>query len=184
MRRKTRHKSSIERLDPRVKQAVDQAVREGRATIDEIVAMVRTMGAKVSRSAVGRYVKGAEQEMEKYRQAQALAKVWAEAIPDTGDVAQLTRQVLTSLAFRVTSSLSEHDKVSGKEVMLLAKALRDISSSAKLGAEARVKIRAELAAEQDEKLAKLEAQAKKGKGDLDLATLQRVRELYGLEEPA
>lgn len=142
---KVNRKSTIARLDPRVREAVDKAVREGRATIDEIVALIRSLGAEASRSAVGRYVKGAREEMEHYRQAQHLAKVWAEALPETGDVAQLTRQVLTSLAFRVSSSLAEREQVEGKEVMLLARALRDIASSTKIGAEARRAIRAELA---------------------------------------
>jgi len=153
-------KSSITRLDPRIREAVDGAIREGRATLDELVALIRSHGGQASRSAVGRYVKGARDEMEHYRQAQHLAKVWAEAIPQTGDVAQLNRQVLTSLAFRAASQLAENESVQGKEVMLLARALRDISSSEKLGAEARRAIRAELA----EQAAKVVGEMAKSQG--------------------
>lgn len=182
MARKVNRKSSIVRLDPRIRDAVDNAVREGRASVDDIVALIKSMGGRASRSAVGRYVKGATAEMEHYRQAQHLAKVWAEQIPKNGDVAQLSRDVLTSLAFRAASQLAEDDDINGKEVMLLAKALRDISSSSKLGAEARKAIRAEILAEQQEQLRKLETDAAAGKGDYDLATLKKVRQVYGLEE--
>lgn len=177
---KTRRKSSITRLDPRIREAVDGAIREGRATLDELVALIRAHGGQASRSAVGRYVLSANKQMERYREAQSLAKVWADKLSENGDVAQLTRQLLASLAFQTTSALAEDEHVAGKELMFLGKLLRDLESSKKLGAEARAKVRAETLAEQAEKLKALEAEAKAGRGDYDLATLARVRELYGL----
>jgi len=174
-------KSSIARLDPRVKEAVDKAIGEGRATIDEILATIRALGGAASRSAVGRYVLSANKQMERYREAQNLAKVWADKLAENGDVAQLTRQLLASLAFQTTSALAEDEHVEGKELMFLGRLLRDIESSKKLGAEARVKVRAELLAEQQEQLRRLEAEARQGKGEYDLATLKRVRQIYGMD---
>jgi hypothetical protein len=138
-------KSSITRLDPRIKLEVDSAIREGRATIDELVTLIRAHGGAASRSAVGRYVLSANKQMERYREAQALAKVWGDKLSENGDVAQLTRQLLSSLAFQTVSTLAEGEDVEGKEIMFLARTLRDIESSKKLGAEARAKVRAETA---------------------------------------
>lgn len=140
-------KSSITQLDTRIRAAIDRAIREDRATIDGIVEIVDGMGGEVSRSAVGRYVQSTRKAMEHYRQAQSLARTWAEKIPENGDVAALSRQLLSTAAFRAVSDMSDDEKIEGKEVMLMARALKDISSAAKTDAEARAKIRAEMAAE-------------------------------------
>lgn len=140
-------KSSIHRLDARIREAVDAAIREDRATIDELVELIEHHGGEASRSAVGRYVKRTRESMEHYRQAQALAKTWAEKIPENGDVAALSRQLLSTAAFRAAADLQDGEKVEGKEVMLMARALKDIAAAAKTDAEARARIRQELAQE-------------------------------------
>lgn len=169
-------KSSITQLDGKIRDAVDKAVREDRATIEEIVELIDRMGGEASRSAVGRYVKNTRDAMEQYRQAQALARTWAEKIPENGDVAALSRQLLSTAAFRASSELQAGERVEGKEVMLMARALKDISSAAKTDAEARAKIRAEMAAE-------LEQAVDEAAGEEKAMTPDRfkelVREVYG-----
>ena len=49
-------RSSLERLEPALREAVDAAIVKG-ATIDEITALIREKGGTCSRSAVGRYVR-------------------------------------------------------------------------------------------------------------------------------
>ena len=49
-------RSSIARLPPELREAVDAAIADG-ATIDEIAALIRGEGGACSRSAVGRYTK-------------------------------------------------------------------------------------------------------------------------------
>lgn len=136
-------KSAITRMDPRIREAVDTAIREGRATITDIVAIIRGMGGSASKSSVGRYKLSVEAQMEHYRQAQALAKTWAEQLPENGDVSQLTRQILSVLAFRAANDMSEGEIIEGQEVSFLARAMKDIAASAKTDIETRAKIRAE-----------------------------------------
>jgi hypothetical protein len=168
-------KSAITRMDPRIRAAVDTAIREGRATIADIVGLIREMGGQASMSGVGRYKQSVEAQMAHYRQAQELARVWAEQIPDNGDVAQLTRQVLSVLAFRAAGDMSEGETVEGKEVAWLARALKDIAASAKQDVDTRRAVRAEIEAEQQRKL---EGVARNR--SLDAETLKAVREaLYG-----
>lgn len=169
-------KSSITQLDNRIRDAVDGAVRDGRATIDEIVAMIQDMGGQASRSAVGRYVANANRAMERYRQAQALARTWAEKVPENGDVAQLTRQMMNTAAQIAASTLMEGEDVSGKELALLARAQKDIALATKTDAEARARIRAEMAAELAERV---EEQAK-GKAMTPAAIKQLIKEAYGV----
>lgn len=120
-------KSSISRLPPDVREAVDRAIREGRASAAEIVELVNSMGAQVSESAVTRYARSAREQMATYRQAQEIAGVWAKRIEEQpqGDVAQLNLQLLSTLAFKVLSDINEQteESVTPMEMMLLAKAL-------------------------------------------------------------
>ena len=153
-------RSSIIQMDPRIREAVDAAIREGRATIADIMHLVGEMGASVSKSAVGRYKVSVEAQMDHYRQAQALARVWAEQIPGNGDVAQLTRQVLSVLAFRAAGDMGEGETIEGKEVAWLARALKDIAASAKTDVEAREKIRQAAAQEAAAKVEAVETEVR------------------------
>lgn len=142
-------RSSIE-LDPRAKAAVDEAIRKG-GTIDEIVECLEQLGAEKSRSAVGRYVKRARETMDKYRQAQDVAKVWVEkfgAEPE-GDVAQLLPHMLRAVAFNQIATMGDNTDVDEQptplETKLLAGALKDLASAEKITAERILKVRKETA---------------------------------------
>ncbi len=52
----TSRRSSLERLEPALLEAVHAAIARG-ATIDAITALIREKGGTCSRSAVGRYVR-------------------------------------------------------------------------------------------------------------------------------
>lgn len=135
-------KSAVQRLDPRIREAVDAAIREGRATIDEILAIIAAMGGEVSRSAVGRYKQKAESQMQRYREAQEVAKVWIgklQAEPE-GDVGRLLAEMLRTAAFQ---TLGDMEAAAPEEIMLLAKAIKDLASADKLTAERILKARQE-----------------------------------------
>lgn len=135
-------KSSIKRLDPRVREAVDTAIREDRATIDQIVELIASLGGDVSRSAVGRYKQRAESQMQKYREAQEVAKVWIgklQADPE-GDIGRLLAEMLRTVAFQ---SIGDMDSATPQDMMFLAKALKDLAGADKLTAELVFKVRQE-----------------------------------------
>jgi hypothetical protein len=143
-------RSSIE-LDPRLKQAADDAIRRG-STIDEIVEVLQGVGGDVSRSAVGRYAYKTRATMAKLQEAREVAKVWADkfgAEPE-GDVGQLVGQVLHAVAFSQAQQMAEAEADSEghgpREVMFLAGALKNIASANKLSAERILRVRKETAA--------------------------------------
>lgn len=174
-------KSSITRMDPRIRAAVDAAIRDGRATIADIVGLVNDLGGQVSKSSVGRYKQSVEAQMEHYRQAQALAKTWAEQLPENGDVSQLTRQILSVLAFRAANDMSDGETIEGQEVSFLARAMKDIAAATKTDIEARTKIREAMAKEAVAKVEAVETEVRAGKRVLDADTLKRIREeIYGI----
>lgn len=137
-------KSSIAQLPQAIRQAVDEAIREGRATIEDIVSLVKTMGGSASASAVGRYKANAEEQMGRYREAQEVAKVWVERLGNEpeGDVARLLPEMLRTVAFGTIGSL---DGADANEVMLLARAIKDLASADKLTAERILRVRREVA---------------------------------------
>lgn len=159
--------SSIQRLDEPIQAEVNRLVRSG-WTIDEIRAELVQLGAQVSRSAVGRYVKSARHSMETYRQGQEVAKVWLDKLDadPQGDVARLLPEMLRALAFSTLTQMGEDrgdgapaKPVKPMDVMLLAKAIKDLSGTSKdafaierARVDARNAARRELLAEQSAKL--------------------------------
>ena len=137
-------KSTVAQLPPQLVEACNGLIRDGR-TIDDILGALRTLGAEVSRSAVGRYVKGARESMEKYREAQDMAKVWVaklEAEPN-GDVARLLPEMLRVVAYQSLASMGNSEKpAKAMDVMLLAKAIRDVAGTTKTQLEVEKQLRA------------------------------------------
>lgn len=144
-------KSAITRMDPRIREAVDAAIREGRATIADIVGLLKSLGEDVSKSAVGRYKQRAEAQMQKFREAQEVAKVWIGKLQSDpeGDVGRLLSEMLRTTAFQTIGDLDEADPQS---LMFLAKALKDLASTDKLTADRILMVRREMAREAAEKV--------------------------------
>lgn len=168
--------SVVAQLDPRIREEVDRAVREGRATIDQIVEMIGQLGGEASRSAVGRYVRNAREQMERYRQAQEVARVWVgrlEQEPD-GDVGRLLSEMLRTVAFQALGEMGgavEGPKAG--EVMMLARAIKDLSSADKTRADMVLKVRKEIAARLEKEAREVEKLAKKG--GLSDETVREIR---------
>ena len=171
--------SSVTDLDPRIKDAVDIAIAQGRATIDEICRMIRQMGGSSSRSAVGRYAKTTKERLEKFKEAQALAGQWIQqmrADPD-GDVGQLLAEQLKVLAFKVQQDLGDGEgDLNPQALSQLARTFRDLASADKLRLEISRAIRK---ATVEEAAARAESAGRKAGASPE--ALKRIREeIYGL----
>lgn len=173
-------KSSIVKLPPAIREAVDRAIREERATYDEIKAMVDSMGGSASRTAIADYARKAREQMQTYRQAQEVASVWAKRMEEqpSGDVAQLNLQLLSTLAFKVLSDINEREDttVAPMELMLLSKAIDHFSKAERTTVERDLRVRKELAA----RAAEVVASAVKQRGLSAEAADQIRREILGL----
>lgn len=147
--------SSIKELDPRIREAVDKAVREDRATLDDIVALINDMGGEASRSAVGRYVKNAKQQMERFREAQQVAKVWVGKLEEDpeSDVGRLLSEMLRTVAFQTLGTMD--DTTQAGDIMFLAKAIKELASADKISVDRELKIRQEVAKKAADKAANI-----------------------------
>lgn len=159
-KRKAARPSSITQLDPAIKSAVDTAVREGRATINEIVAMVNELGGDASRSAVGRYVKNARERMEDYRQATQIAAVWVDKLgkEPEGDVGRMLLEMLRVVAFKTIGDL---DTATPEDLMFLGKALKDFAGADKLAVDKEINIRKLIAARAEKVAGEIVKEGKK-----------------------
>lgn len=144
-------RSTIEQLPRELADLCHRLIREGR-TIHEITDALNQLDADVSKSAVGRYVKGAREQMEHYREAQAVAGQWVSQLSEApgSDVSALLAEMLKTVAFRTIADIGSADGPVDKDgkpkqpkamdIMLLAKAIRDMEASTKASIERRERI--------------------------------------------
>lgn len=177
-------KSTVAVLPQQVVAEINRLIRDGR-TIDEILQALQPLGTEVSRSAMGRYVKGARESMEKYRQAQEVAKVWVDKLEaePSGDVARLLPEMLRVVAFQSLTTMGEAEApASPMDVMLLAKALKDIAGTTKANIDVEKQLRA-MRAEVKKAAAEVETTARSAGMSEELVSNIRTR-ILGVGERA
>lgn len=141
-------KSSILQIDAAVKAQLDQMIREGRATIDQMTAYLNEqLGEDApSRSAIGRYKVSMEESMKVFQATQGMAQVWAKKLEEEpgSPVAQLAQQVLGSVALHTANAaLNSGEAVPAGDLMFLCKALDHLSRAEKSTADRILKVRKE-----------------------------------------
>lgn len=130
-------RSKIAQLPEELRAQIEKLIRDGH-TVDAITAHLQALEQDVSRSSVGRYVKSYSESMKAYQAAQEVAGKWAEIFvenPD-GDVGRLIAEMLKTLAFQTMADMGEEDKsIDPKDLMFLAKAVKDVSGATKINEE-------------------------------------------------
>lgn len=142
-------RSAIDQLPPEIRDAVHDAIRDG-AMIDEIVARIRDLGGDVSRSAVGRYVKKANDLVRRQRDADRVAEIWVRELGERpeGKTGRLAIETMRTLAMFAAVELGERagdgeGGIDPEEIGTLALAIRRIESAGKLSADRELAIRRE-----------------------------------------
>ena len=119
-------RSSIARLPPALREAVDAAIADG-ATIDEITARIRADGGACSRSAVGRYVKNMRDLIRQQQEADRANEAWVRALGARvqGRAGLILIETLRTLVLSSLADLSRREEpVSTEELARLALVLR------------------------------------------------------------
>ena len=127
-------RSSIARLPPTLREAVDAAIADG-ATIDEITARIRAEGGACSRSAVGRYVKNVRDLIRRQQEADRANEAWVRALGARaqGRAGLILIETLRTLVLSALADLSRREEpVSTAELARLALVLRRIEGTDKL----------------------------------------------------
>ncbi|WP_300113347.1 phage protein Gp27 family protein [Sphingobium sp.] len=171
-------KSSIKTLPPKVQAAVVQAL-EAHATIDEIVAKLDELGHSRSRSAVGRYAKDYAEMAKHQRDIRVVAEAFASEFGSADNAeGKFMVQMLTSIGARMILPMAtdQDQEFSSLDFQRLAKATKDLLSSAKLDAERDAKIREEAAKEARERAAEVvERVARTGERGFSRDTVDAIK---------
>jgi hypothetical protein len=129
-------KSTIDKQPPKARKIAERAARDPAATILSTTEAMNAAGAAVSKSSVGRWLKEAREQLDEYREAQEVARLWTKELSENpdGDTGVMISETLKLLAGRVVADLRRRsdeaaegkenaDPVSAQELMLAAKAL-------------------------------------------------------------
>lgn len=168
-------KSSISRLEPQARQYLEQLIRQGRHTLDELLADVRAKfpQADVSRSAIHRFSVPFKEMLERMHQQQAMAGILVQELGEDPDdkAGALMVQAITTLTTQASVMQAGADEVDIDAVQKLARAAKDVIAARKVNRQERLAIRQaardELLAEQEANLTKIAKTQGMGQEQLD-----------------
>ena len=127
-------RSSIERLPPELREAVDAAIADG-ATIDEIADLIRGEGGACSRSAVGRYTKNVRDLIRRQQEADRANEMWVRALGERaeGRAGLILIETLRTMTLSTLAELSQRETPpTPEELARLALVLKRIEGTDKL----------------------------------------------------
>ena len=127
-------RSSIERLPPELREAVDAAIADG-ATIDEIAALIRGEGGACSRSAVGRYTKNVRDLILRQQEADRGIEMWVRALGERaeGRAGLILIETLRTMTLSTMAELSMREEpATPEELSRLSLVLKRIEGTDKL----------------------------------------------------
>ena len=90
-------KSKVRRLPPELRDQLHAMLDEGR-TIDEITAHLKTLGADVSRSGVGRYAQQVEKVAARMRQGKEISAMLAARLGEGVDESRVGRALVQAIS--------------------------------------------------------------------------------------
>ena len=104
-------RSSIARLPPELREAVDAAIADG-ATIDEIADLIRGEGGACSRSAVGRYTKNVRDLILRQQETDRANEMWVRALGERaeGRAGLILIETLRTMTLSTMAELSQREE--------------------------------------------------------------------------
>lgn len=146
-----RRPSSIDRLDPEIKDLIGKLRIDFGWTIDEILQRLRELGqGDISRSALGRHVQSIEETGAQLRLARETAQALVHAAGDGNEdrVADLNIELCQAMILRMMTAIDtegDGQPVTFKpmEIMLITKALQQVAGAKKTNTDLIFKVRKE-----------------------------------------
>jgi len=179
-------KSSIRRLPAEVRQEIDRLLG-AEHTLDEILTHLRSMGSTtVSRSALGRYATDFREVATHLRETREVAAGFAAelGVVQEGEAHLVLVQMVQSMMMRLGMARLKNSETEddAKELMFLAKTIRDLMASTKDREALKAQLAKEIAAENKAKLDGLDedADAEPAKTVTMREALDMVRRHLGL----
>ncbi|PCI85765.1 MAG: hypothetical protein COB24_11910 [Hyphomicrobiales bacterium] len=123
--------STISVLPDEIVDAIQECFN-AKMTLDDIVERIKEMGAKVSRSALGRHKLKFDDMMDKVRHSRIMAETLVENLGDASEskIARANIELMHSALLKI--SLESEDGLDPKEVYALSKALEALAKAKKI----------------------------------------------------
>lgn len=140
--------SSVTRLPKEIREEISRLREDGR-TLDEIIEHLRSLKLEEvpSRSSLGRYTKRQARVREEVTRSRVLAEAVCKSFGsnETSKVARTNIELLHGALMKlmVGNEEGEAQALSSKDVMMLGKALADLSKASKSDVEETIKVRLE-----------------------------------------
>ncbi len=151
MGRRVHRPSTIDRLNPEIKDLIGKLRIDFGWTIDEILKRLRELGqGDVSRSALGRHVKSIEEVGAQLRQARETAQALMSQVGEGNEdrLVELNIELAQSMILRMLTATNDDGdgqpvQLSPMEVMLATKAIQQAVSARKSNSDLILKVRSE-----------------------------------------
>lgn len=123
--------STISVLPDEIVDAIQECFN-AKMTLDDIVDRIKEMGAKVSRSALGRHKLKFDDMMDKVRHSRIMAETLVENLGDASEskIARANIELMHSALLKI--SLESEEGLEAKEVYALSKALEALAKAKKI----------------------------------------------------
>jgi DNA-binding transcriptional ArsR family regulator len=162
---KRKVQSTIDRLPEPIREEIGRLRRDGR-TIDEIMAKLAELDVDVSRSAVGRHVKGLAEIGAQLRRSREIATALVGQFGAESDnrLARMNIELMHSVVMQTITAAAEAGEDGGEaqpvtfdaeEVMFLSRSLQALAGAEKTNADLTLKLKAEFARKAAEEVAKV-----------------------------
>ncbi len=147
--------SSIDKLPTEVRELIGR-LREGGRTIDEIMGKLAELDVDVSRSALGRHVKGLAEVGEQLRRSREIATALVSRFGEDADnrVGRLNIELMHGLVMQAVTASAEGEDgqpqavtFTPEDTMFLARSLQSLASAQKIDTDRLLKVRVETAKE-------------------------------------
>lgn len=176
--------SSIDRLPEEIRAEVGRLRVQGR-TIDEILAHLKSLDVEVSRSALGRHVKGLAALRERMHQSREMATALVSQFGDQPDnkIQRLNLELMHGIILQALTATDEDEDgeikpvtFNPQEAKYLAESLAKLASAEKTDADRTMRVRAELAKDASKKL-----ETAVTAGDLEREAMIRAKRIMGFD---
>ena len=155
-------KSTVLRLPPETRNKLDQALMDGRMTLDELHAFIASRcgeGEAPSRAAIWRYSNNFKEVARVMRENRQMARALAQELGEEsveGDQGRQLIEMLRALINRIVmmQMANPEAKVDLGEVQKTARSLRDLSQAMRLEQDFAAKIREDARSEAEKKMEK------------------------------
>ncbi len=176
------NRSKVGKQPSTIREQLERMWRDGNPTLDQMMAWLHERGLDVasdpkkgvSRSGLHRYLKNFGEVAERMHESDRMAASVLGALNEStgGNTRRMLTQMLSMIALYQLRATEEGDvHVEPKDLMFLARAIRDIEGAFKTGAESEFEIKKQLSAKVEKKV-----EEERAKG-IDPAILERAKEL-------